>query len=160
MGAGRSVGRNIEGMKVVGVPVGFGNYVQGHMSRVAIREDTTALARHIAAMEDKQVGLLLIDMSLARKTACLRRSVVSDRGREPWQKANAALVFLWAAERLILGARIRKFGCLRRFARFHWASSPATQKFVTVLHRCWVTGYAVRRYGRCVCSIAASGHGS
>lgn len=52
--------------------LGPDDYVREHMRQAATREDRPNLARNIAAMDDRQIGLLLTGMSLAREALVTR----------------------------------------------------------------------------------------
>lgn len=86
-------------MEVVRVPDGPGGYIREHMRQAVERAEMPTLPRHFVTMEDLQVNLLLVSMSLARHTPYLEREVIPDLGKKTWRQADA--LPLWVVERQI-----------------------------------------------------------
>ena len=80
-------------------PLGQDTYVRSRLDSAADREHIPTLARHIAQMEDKQVGFLMLSMSLAQRTAYLERNTPPSLGAPAWRRSDS--LALWAAEHLM-----------------------------------------------------------
>lgn len=79
----------MEGMDVVSVSIRPDDYVREHMRQTAPPAEMPTFAKHMAAKNDHQVGLLFAIMCLAGKTAYLECNDAPDLGKEAWRQANA-----------------------------------------------------------------------
>lgn len=73
---------------VVGVPVSLDSFARDHMRGVPAAMGTPTVAQHVAALEDEEAATLMAGMSLALRTARLKRNVDPRLGEEARQQAD------------------------------------------------------------------------
>lgn len=81
VGAEFSVAPDLGKMKMVGVSIEYDGYIRENIRKAIVRAEMASFTRRIAAMDDKQVGLILYSMLLAPHTSYLERKVTPDLGK-------------------------------------------------------------------------------